>query len=185
MRIVAGKYRSRVIKAVEGLETRPTADRVKEAVFSSLGTYFQGGMMLDLFAGSGNVGLEAISRGIEKVVFVDISNDAIKTINGNVATLKVASQCEVWKMDYMTALDKCCNAQYKFDLIYLDAPYDFKNLPEILLKIMKNEILAANGIIVVENRKKDDYLIEYDNIEMYKEANYGIAKIRYFRRKDV
>ena len=183
MRIVAGKYRSRKLKAVEGLSTRPTADRIKEAVYSSLGTYFGGAMMLDLFAGSGNIGLEALSRGMDKVVFVDSDSKAIAVIKENVACLKVENECEIWKMDYKNALAKCVDENLKFRLIYLDPPYDYNKLADILLWIEQYELLDYNGVVVVENRKEDEYQSEYQKLQLYKEASYGITKIRYFRRK--
>jgi len=184
MRIVAGKYRSRKLKAVEGLNTRPTADRVKEAVYSSLGTYFTGAAMLDLFAGSGNMGLEALSRGIDRVIFVDSDSEAIKVIKENVASLKVENDCEIWKMDYEKALAKCAQNNLKFRLIYLDPPYRHGKLADILLWIEQNELLDKNGVVVVENRKEDEYQSEYQKLQLYKESSYGIAKIRYFRRKN-
>ena len=184
MRIVAGKYRSRKLNSVTGLNTRPTADRIKEAIYSSLGTYFDGGWMLDLFAGSGNMGLEGLSRGMSRVVFVDKDKEAIRIIKENVANLKVESECEIWKLDYQDALEKCKTDGYKFRLIYLDPPYAYDEFEKIMLWIEENELLDYNGVVVVENRKEDEYRIDYQELETYKEACYGIAKIRYFRRKE-
>lgn len=97
MRIVAGEFRSRVISAVEGNTTRPTTDKIKEAVFSRIGPYFDGGNMLDLFGGSGNMSLEAISRGMEHALVCDVSHAAVSTIHKNVKTLDVASRVTIWK----------------------------------------------------------------------------------------
>ena len=99
MRIVAGNFRSRRIEAPRSDQTRPTLDKVREAVFNRIGPYFEGGVMLDLFAGSGAVGLEALSRGMERVVFVDRSMEAVDVIRRNIAALGVQQVSSVWKMD--------------------------------------------------------------------------------------
>ena len=122
MRIVAGKFGSRVIQAVEGNTTRPTTDKIKEAIFSRIGPYFDGGDMLDLFGGSGNVSFEAISRGMNTSLLCDQNGKAISTIKKNAASLDVQSQCTIWKMDYKKALQKACEEKRCFDLVYLDPP---------------------------------------------------------------
>ncbi|MFR5599976.1 MAG: RsmD family RNA methyltransferase, partial [Holdemania filiformis] len=118
MRIVAGKFRSRLIQAPKGDQTRPTLDKVKEAVFSRIGPYFDGGIMLDLFAGSGSMGLEALSRGIEHVYFVDRSPAAAAVIKANIASLQVEAQCDVWKCDSFAALRRLAGMGVQLDLVY-------------------------------------------------------------------
>ena len=105
MRIIAGEFASRKLLTREGMETRPTLDKVKEAVFSSLGTYFDGGTVLDLYAGSGAIGLEALSRGMRKAIFVDSSRDAIRVIKENVNALKVNDRCRILNMKAQAALE--------------------------------------------------------------------------------
>lgn len=182
MRIVAGKHRSRKIEAVAGMNTRPTLDKVKEAVFSSLGTYFDGGWFLDLFSGSGNMALEAISRGMECAVMVDMSYDAITTIKKNVETLKETDACIVWKMEAKKALRQCAAKEYQFDCIYLDPPYAKKDVDQLLLKIIDLQLLKEDGIIVYECLK-EDAPIEIEALELYKQAIYGIVRVNYYRRK--
>ena len=182
MRIVAGKHRSRKIEAVPGMNTRPTLDKVKEAVFSSLGTYFDGGWFLDLFSGSGNMALEAISRGMEKAVMVDMSIDACKTIQKNVETLKEQEACIVWKMEAKKALRQCASFQYQFDCIYLDPPYAKKDVNVLLNKIMEYNLLKEDGVLIYECLKEDTP-IEIETLDLYKQATYGIVRVNYYRRK--
>ena len=99
MRIVAGEFRSRVLTPLKGDQTRPTADKIKEAVFSSIGPYFSGGVMLDAYAGSGNISFEALSRGMAESVLCDISAAAIRTIRSNAALLQVEARCQIYKRD--------------------------------------------------------------------------------------
>lgn len=181
MRIVAGKHRSRKIEAVEGMKTRPTLDKVKEAVFSSLGGKFYDGWILDLFSGSGNIALEAISRGMEHAVMVDCSYDAITTIRRNVKTLKEEDACEVWKMDAEKAIRQCGLKQYQFDLIYFDPPYIRKDITHLMDLVLEEHLLKEDGILVYEGLKEDENPL-HPQLELYKEASYGIVKIRYYRK---
>lgn len=184
MRIIAGEYRSRVIKAVEGTNTRPTTDKIKEAIFSRIGPYFKGGVMLDLFAGSGAMGLEGISRGIEYCYFADVNGTAIRTIYDNVRTLKVEEQCTVWKMDFIQVLRKCMSLDLKFDLIYIDPPYKKQENHLILETIHAFQLLNKDGIVIVESLKEDQFAESYGSIHKEKEAVYGITKITYYRKDD-
>ena len=181
MRIIAGKYRSRKINAPEGMNTRPTLDQVREAVFSSLGGFFDGGTMLDLFSGSGAVGLEALSRGMDQAVFCDIDRKAIQAIKGNIAALKAEQQSLVWAMDFRKALSQSVAKGLRYDLIYLDPPYHFPDLDEVFQKIREGDLLKENGRIVLETKK--DETVSVKEFEAYKEARYGIARITYLRRK--
>ena len=123
MRIVAGTYSSRRIEAPKGNNTRPTLDKVREAVFSSLGGFFAGGSFLDLYAGSGANGLEALSRGMDEAVFVDSSRDAVQVIKKNIQSLGCKEQCRVLPMKDMKALLLLKEEGRQFDIVYLDPPY--------------------------------------------------------------
>ena len=160
VRIVAGKHRSRVLKTLDGLDTRPTSDKVKEAVFSRIGPYFEGGIILDLFSGSGSIALEAISRGFEKAIIVDRSKKAINIIRSNVNLLKEENSCEIWPVDYKKALSMCQKKQLKFDLIYLDPPYHLELINELVIKISEYDLLQKNGIIVSESSDKEDIQVQ-------------------------
>ena len=151
MRIVAGKFRSRLIQAPKGEQTRPTLDKVKEAIFSRIGPYFDGGMMLDLFAGSGSMGLEALSRGIEHVYFVDRSPAATAVIKANAASLKVEDQCDIWKCDCFAALRRLAQEGVQFDLVYLDPPYQKQQLHKIMQQLDELNLVCDQGHVILES----------------------------------
>ncbi len=183
MRIVAGKFRSRPIEAVKGNNTRPTLDKVKEAVFSMIGPYFDGGNMLDLFAGSGNMGLEALSRGFDQVIFVDKDYHAIQTITKNCHLLGVKEQVKIWKMDYKTALNQCAADKKKFNLIYLDPPYAKQKIDEILHFITEQDLLEEGGRVIAESLKEDEFASEIGNLRKAKESCYGITRISIYKNE--
>lgn len=181
MRIVAGEYRSRKLNTLAKENTRPTQDKVKEAIFSSLGTYFYEGVMLDLFAGSGSMGLEGLSRGLEKAYFCDHHKGAIKVIESNVDTLNVKEKCVICNIDYKEMLEKVKNE--KFALIFIDPPYDLKPYEECFQKIDKYDMLEDDGVMVVESAKEDMFEERYGNLIKYKEKVYGITRITYYQKE--
>lgn len=184
MRIVAGKHRSRILKSLEGDQTRPTLDKVKEAIFSRIGPYFDQGTMLDLFGGSGNISLEAISRGMGHSVIVDCSHKAIGIIKANVKALHEEEHIEIWKMDYRSALSKLAQEQRKFDLVYLDPPYKQQQIDEILKFLVEHQMLNPNADVVCESLKEDSFQESYGTLVLQKDAIYGITKISYYRNEE-
>ena len=180
MRIIAGTYSSRRLETLPGTKTRPTLDKVKEAVFSSLGGTFTSGKVLDLYAGSGAIALEAISRGFDSAVLVDVNKQACGIIRKNIELLGVKDQCEVYPMKDTQALNKFVEKGYKFDLIYIDPPYALQHNFKILEFIDEHELLAPNGKVVIESLKEEIYKAEYDHLVYKKEAVYGIMKITYY-----
>ena len=156
MRVVAGTLKGRHIKAVKGTNTRPTTDKVKENIFNIIGPYFDGGIALDLFGGSGNLGIESLSRGIERVIFVDKESIAINTIKENVKELKIDNQVEIYRNDYLRALKALAKRDIQFDLILLDPPYKGQKINEIIEFIHEHELLAVDGIIMAECLKEDE-----------------------------
>lgn len=150
MRIIAGSLKSRVVKAVPGKETRPTSDKVKEAIYHKLGPYFEGGHCLDLFAGSGSLGIEAISRGMDDVIFVERANKAVQVIHHNIKQLDIASQSKVMRMDVYRALPILGKKVQKFDLILFDPPYEKISYESILESIQKHDLLTNNGKVYIE-----------------------------------
>ncbi|MBE6108073.1 MAG: 16S rRNA (guanine(966)-N(2))-methyltransferase RsmD [Erysipelotrichaceae bacterium] len=183
MRIIAGKYRSLPLEAVKGNHTRPTTDKIKEAVFNSVGPYFDGGEMLDLYAGSGSVGLECISRGMDHAVFVDKSYDAISTIKKNIGFVKVPSQCTVYKMDALAALRRCADEKRQFDLVYLDPPYAQEQNEKVMTALCQMNLLKQGAVVIVESLKEDVFSDEIGSLMKYKEAVYGITRISYYEVK--
>ncbi len=179
MRIIAGEFASRKLLTREGMETRPTLDKVKEAVFSSLGTYFDGGTVLDLYAGSGAIGLEALSRGMRKAIFVDSSRDAIRVIKENVNALKVNDRCRILNMKAQAALEILQEEDITADLIYLDPPYAKQRMNDILAFLDSSDIIKHGSLILLESSKDDSFEADLNRIYKYKEKVYGITRITY------
>ena len=156
MRVVAGTLKGRSIKAVKGTNTRPTTDKVKESIFNIIGPYFEGGLALDLFGGSGNLGIESLSRGIERAIFVDRENIAIQTIKQNIKDLKLDERVEIYRNDAFKALKAIVKRELKFDLILLDPPYKGQRINELIEFIHEHELLSPGVIIMAECLKEDE-----------------------------
>lgn len=158
MRIIAGKHRSRILKTLEGNNTRPMMDRMKESVFNTIGPYFDGGISLDLFGGSGALSLEGLSRGIEKAYISEISREALKIIKDNVDSLHEEENIVVMNLDYKIALKRL--EGIKFDLVYLDPPYRMNINNELLDYLLEHDMLASGAFIVCHyvtgNMKMDE-----------------------------
>ena len=177
MRIIAGKYKKTPILTLDGEDiTRPTRDMVKEALFSTISIYSDTAF-LDLFAGSGSIGLEALSRGAEKVVFNDLNKDAVKIIKKNLA--KVKEDREVYNLDYQECLKKLQDGG--FDYIYIDPPYKFMTYEDIFYYVSKYSVLKKEGIMIFEVEKNTQLNDEYLEFRLYKEKRYGINKLLYYR----
>ena len=182
MRIVAGKARGLKLNTIEEYSTRPTKDMVKEALFSMLQDYVVDSIFLDLFAGSGAIGIEAISRGAQKAYFVDNNKDCIKVINENLNKAKFTEQSEVYNLDYDKALDKF--KDIKFDLIYIDPPYNLGLGIKAITKIASLDLLMKNGVLVYET---DEVEVSPDTIEIFekfKTKKYGRNVLNFYRRKE-
>ena len=179
LRVIAGKHKSRKIKEVKSKLTRPTTDKNKEALFNSLGQFFSGGNALDLYAGSGSLGIEAISRGIDKVDFVDKHYQAIKTIKENIKLLKLNNQTNIYKQDAIKFLKTTSN---KYDYIFVDPPYKLNNYREILSLVTSRQILKINGIIVLESDKSTSIETQ-ENLKILQSKILGISKFTILRRE--
>ena len=179
MRIISGKYKGRVLKGYTLKGTRPTMDRVKESLFATINNYINNSVCLDLFAGSGNLGIESLSMNAREVIFVDKEYMACKTIKSNLEMLNV--EATVLNMDYLKALEKLYPK--KFDIIFLDPPYKTDYLDKSLKKIEELNILNKDAIVVLESDdleklKFDNYYIEV------KTKKYGDKYIRILKKKD-
>ena len=180
LRVVAGKYKRTKLDSLDSLKTRPTKDMVKEALFSSI--YIENeSNFLDLFAGSGAIGIEALSRGAKKVVFNDNNHDACKIIKQNLA--KIKEDVTVYNLDYKECLKRL--DKDKFDYVYVDPPYAFDEYVEVFKLLLEYELLNDEAIIIVEVKKDVDLDENIFNFSKYKEKKYGISKLLYYRRNDV
>ena len=181
MRVISGKLKGRVIKGYNIEGTRPTMDRVKESVFGSIQDYVDSSVVLDLFAGSGNLGIEAISNGASKAYFIDNNKECIKTIKDNISTFKINEDCVVLQNDYKDALKYLGNMNIKFDIIFIDPPYKYNIKKELMSLIIDNGILNDGGIIVFEYQLDEELdIIEY--FELIKSKKYGDKYISIYRK---
>lgn len=181
MRIIAGKYRSRLLKSVEGQATRPTLDKVKEATFMRLTPMISDANVLDLFAGTGAIGLEAISRGAKHAVLVDGSKAAIAVIGANVDTLKAHDQCTILRMEALDALRYLANHGFQFDLVYLDPPYGKVEMGPILERLVEYHLLSPDAIVIHETLAKTEPVLVPD-LTFTQTYTYGTVCLHHYRR---
>ena len=174
MRIVGGKYRHRLISFPDDMaHTRPTKDRIREAVFSALGD-INGYRVLDLYAGSGAMGIEALSRGAKHATFVDVSALAIKTIKDNITSLKIdPSEYEIIKNKDLGAIESFKQNNRQFDLVILDPPYELGEYEKIVELLYNNSLLSDNAIIVMEANRQ----ITLENVDYQKNKEYHYGEI--------
>ena len=177
MRIVGGKYRHRLIIYPDDMEhTRPTKDRIREAIFSALGD-ITNSEALDLYAGSGAMGLEALSRGASKCAFVDVSPIAIKTIKCNLDNLKITSEEYILIKDKdIYALERFKTLNEKFDLVFLDPPYEQGQYQQIVDLLLSKDLLSEHAVIVIEANRD----VNLENIEYQKKKDYHYGEIKVF-----
>ena len=185
MRIITGLARGVRLQTLEGDATRPTAERVKEALFSMIQFDLEDTEVLDLFAGRGQLGLEALSRGAAHAVFTDVSSDASAIVKANAQKTRLFEKCRVLTMDYKDYI-RAAAGKYKFDFIFLDPPYAMKLIPEVLKKINAAGILNRDGVIVCES--EDDNILTDDKLEaaytIIKQAKYGRIHLTLLKAKE-
>lgn len=180
MRIITGIAKGRKIKAPFGMDTRPTLDRVKESVFDILACKIGGKNVLDLFAGTGSLGLEAISRGANKCVFVENNRDTYKILQENVTSLGFQKECELYNRDSFASLKFFHNNNNTFDIIFLDPPYGKGYIEKAISAIDGEDLLNDDAIIVCEYDEKDLIPDTVGKIRAYRTEKYGRVKISFF-----
>lgn len=173
MRIIAGSARSLPLKTIEGMDTRPTTDKIKETLFNILQADIPGCYFLDLFAGSGQIGLEAISRGAKKAVFVENSKKASACIEDNIKFTKFTEEASLMTMDVRSAISML-EGKYQFDVIFMDPPYNMDLEKEVLALLSHSSIVKPDTIIIVEASCDT----EFDDVE-----EYGFELTRYKKYK--
>ena len=151
MRIIAGTARGMRLKAPRGKEVRPTSDRVREALFSIISRRLAGAVFLDLYAGSGAVGIEALSRGAEKAVFVDHKRENVLLIKENLAKTGFMEKTRVIKGDVEITLTRLARNNYKADLVFLDPPYNFTRMNELIEKVIASRVVDEQGLVIIEH----------------------------------
>ncbi len=179
MRVITGLARGRRLETLEGEDVRPTTDRIKEAVFSIIQFETEGRTFLDLFAGSGQMGIEALSRGAKQAVFVDNSKKSLDTVKRNLKTTKLETGAKTFAMDYQSFL--AMNSQ-AFDIAFLDPPYGVGALQNALSLV--SEHMNETGVIIAENPLNEEILSNYGDFVLDRQYRYGKIKISTFRHKD-
>lgn len=179
MRVITGKARGVQLKTPEGMLTRPTTDRVKEALFSIIQFEVPGARVLDLFGGTGQLGIEALSRGAKSAVFTDAREDACRLIRENLKRTRLEQDAKVIRSDYLDYLTRCKD---KFDIIILDPPYAEVFLENALKRITEIDILESNGIIITERPVGKELPWEFESYTRSKDYKYGKTLITIYRK---
>ncbi len=179
MRVITGKARGVVLRTPDGLSTRPTADRVKEALFSIVQFDIPNARVLDLFGGTGQLGIEALSRGAKSAVFVDEQEAACRLIRENLKRTKLEGSARVIRSDYALYLKNC---RETFDIILLDPPYKEKFLENALKLITEIDILQSGGIIVTERPVEKDLDFEFSGYSRSKDYHYAKTILTLFHK---
>lgn len=174
MRIIAGKHRGRVLAEFRGMEIRPTSDRVKESLFQIIGDRLAGARVLDLFCGSGALGLESLSRGAKEAVFNDVSRESLAVLKKNLAALREEGQ--VMQSDYAACLMRM---RGKFDIIFCDPPYKMDCREDVLARIAAHDRLAAGGVVIWESEREEEAPAGWRRSDL---RSYGRTKIAFFER---
>lgn len=177
MRIVSGKYGGIRLNPVKSDKTRPTTDKVKESLFSMTGPYYHGGRFLDLFAGSGAVGIEAVSRGMDNAVLVDRQYQAIKTIKENITKIHAEEQFEVIKGNAEMVLKQLADDEVKFDMVFLDPPYKLQKIVETLANLNDLNLLNDSAVVICETDNHTDLPLDINGFHAIKQKNYGLTNL--------
>ncbi|OAG27953.1 16S rRNA (guanine(966)-N(2))-methyltransferase RsmD [Thermodesulfatator autotrophicus] len=178
MRITAGKHRGRILKAPKSRDIRPMMDKVRKALFDSLGPQVEGAKVLDLFCGTGALGLEALSRGAKKVIFVDQSGEALSLVKENLSSLKETA--EIKRLTLPKGL-KNLFSEAPFDLIFITPPYGTGLALKTLKKI--EPFLAEDGVVVVEENTEENFPEEIEGLIKFREKTYGQTRLHFYRRR--
>ena len=179
MRVITGKARGIQLKTPEGMQTRPTADRVKDALFSIINFDIPGAKVLDLFGGTGQLGIEALSRGAASAVFVDAREESCRLIRENLKRTKLEQDAKVIRSDYLDYLNRC---REQYNIILLDPPYAEVFLENAIKRITEIDILQSDGIIVAERPLGKELPWEFEGYTRSKDYKYGKVLLTIYRK---
>jgi 16S rRNA (guanine966-N2)-methyltransferase len=184
MRVIAGTARSIPLKTIEGIETRPTTDRIKETLFNMIQSDILGCYFLDLFAGSGQIGIEALSRGAAYAVFVESGKKAAACVADNIHFTKFEDKCQLLRMEAIAGI-RSLEGKYTFDYIFMDPPYNRELEKEVLTALQSSSILKCDTIVIVEAALNTDFSYLNDlGYEIIKEKNYKTNMHLFVRKKN-
>ena len=184
MRITAGELKNRKIKSREGRETRPTLERIKEAIFSIIGDKVEKAVFLDLYSGTGNIAIEALSRGAARAVMIEQDKDALRIIIENLNNLGLDRRARAYKNDVFRALEILGRTNEKFDIIFLDPPYKENITTDTIKKLSEIGLLEKDGIIISEHSVYEKLDNRIDNFVKYDERDYNKKIVSFYKLKD-
>jgi 16S rRNA (guanine966-N2)-methyltransferase len=180
MRVIAGIYKARRLKTLEGSSVRPTSDRLRETLFNILAPRIEETRFADVCAGSGAIGIEALSRGARHVTFVESSLKAARIISENLRNCGIREGYKVINRDALRALKNLASEQAQFDIIYFDPPYDSEIHTPVMWLIAKHDLLAEDGVVIVEHRRQTPLLPNYDRLRPYRQVAQGDSILTFF-----
>ncbi len=181
MRVISGKCRGTKLAAPDGLNTRPTTDRIKETLFNMIAFDLPDCRFLDLFSGSGAIGIESLSRGAKRAVFVENNKQALACIESNLQKTRLKENSQIYPIDVLSALKLLGQNKEKFDIIFMDPPYKLTFIAEVLQKIIDYDLLADEGYIILE-RSSNTTIPNAKNLVLWKEKRYKTTTINFFRK---
>ena len=184
MRVISGTRKGLPLKAVPGTNTRPTTDKVKESIFNMIGPYFNGGTAVDLFAGSGGLGIESLSRGIETCIFIEKDYKAIQTINENLKKCRLEDASEIYKIDASRAVKAFEKRALSIELLFVDPPYSKTPFYNSVGEIVEKGLMSETGTIVCEHEKMVDLPDAYGEFQLSRRENYGGTVISIYRYQE-
>lgn len=186
MRVISGMARGTKLSSIDSIDTRPTLDRVKESLFNIIQPNISDSIVLDLFAGSGAIGIECISRGAKKAYFCEKSHQAAKMIKQNLERTRFINKSEILEQDYKKALNSYSKRNIKFNIIFIDPPYKADIAVESVKNIILLELLKKNGIIIIETDERERELRELEKlrVEVYDLRKYGRVHLIFLNRKE-
>ena len=182
MRIIAGRSKGMPLQAVRGRNTRPTSDKVKGSIFNIIQDRILDSVVLDLFAGTGNLGFEALSRGARKAVFIDRDINAVKTIRRNCESLGYRDQSDIYRGDALGLLTRIAKHDILFDIIFIDPPYNYGFGDALLFSINDSAILHEHGIIILEHDAKSLLPDRVADLHCFNRRKYGGTGVSFYRK---
>jgi 16S rRNA (guanine966-N2)-methyltransferase len=180
MRVIAGIYKGRRLKTLEGMSLRPTSDRLRETLFNILAPRIEEARFADVCAGSGAIGVEALSRGARHVTFIEKSLKAARVISENLRNCGIRRGYRVINRDAVRALKNLASEQAQFDIIYFDPPYDSEIYTPVMWLIATHDLLAEDGVVIVEHRRQRPLLPNYDRLRPYRQVAQGDSLLTFF-----
>ena len=184
MRVVAGERKGMPLKAIAGTTTRPTTDKVKESIFNMIGPFFEGGIALDLFAGSGGLGIEALSRGVDKAIFVEKDGKAFGTLQENIKKCRYEQYAEAFRTDAVRAVKALLKRDIQIDYLFVDPPYHKKEYYDLVEILAQEGKLTEHATIVCEHSTEIQLPENYGSFICTRKETYGGTIISIYRRQE-